>query len=283
MKLNIDIKELLSAVDVPAQWVGIREVYEAHTPRMIRDGVPVANARSSTHGIMVEVLVNGQFGYYGTPDMTKEGVARAAKKAYRQAEIASGHALYNFDETARPSYQGEYSSPYTKNRESLSAGSLNELLLDAYNSLKVSDKIISASSLCQVIETSFKFASSNGSDINQEFLMLEFDLSATAADGTNQQTRTFGGMRGTCRQMGLEYFDKYEIMANANRIGEQALELLEAEECPTGEMDIVIAPDQMMLQIHESIGHALEVDRILGDERNYAAVSYTHLTLPTKA
>ena len=58
MKLNIDIKELLGAVDVPAQWVGIREVYEAHTPRMIRDGVPVANARSSTHGIMVEVLVN---------------------------------------------------------------------------------------------------------------------------------------------------------------------------------------------------------------------------------
>ena len=60
--------------------------------------------------------------------------------------------------------------------------------------------------------------------------MLEFDLSATAADGTNQQTRTFGGMRGTCRQMGLEYFDKYEIMANANRIGEQALELLNADE-----------------------------------------------------
>ena len=55
--------------------------------------------------------------------------------------------------------------------------------------------------------------------------MLEFDLSATAVDGANQQTRTFGGMRGTCRQMGLEYFDKYEIMANANRIGEQAIEL----------------------------------------------------------
>ena len=277
MKLNIDIKELLGAVDVPAQWVGIREVYEAHTPRMIRDGVPVANARSSTHGIMVEVLVNGQFGYYGTPDMTKEGVSRAAKKAYQQAEIASGHALHHFDESARPSFQGEYRSPYTKNRESLSAGNLNELLLDAYNSLKVSDKIVSASSLCQVIETSFKFASSNGSDINQEFLMLEFDLSATAADGTNQQTRTFGGMRGTCRQMGLEYFDKFEIMANASRIGEQALELLEAEECPTGEMDIVIAPDQMMLQIHESIGHALEVDRILGDERNYAGWSFVKL------
>ncbi len=277
MKLDIDIKQLLNAVDVPAQWVGLREVYEAHTPRMIRDGVPVANGRVSTHGIMVEVLVNGQFGYYGTPDMSPESIAEAAKKAYRQAEIASHNAHYQFDESARPSHQGSYQSPFTKNRNDLSAGKLNEILLEAYNHLKVSDKIVSASSLCQVIETTFRFVSSNGSDIHQDFLMLEFDLSATAADGPNQQTRTFGGMRGTCRQMGMEYFDKYEILANANRIGEQALELLSADDCPTGEMDVVIAPDQMMMQIHESIGHALEVDRILGDERNYAGWSFVKL------
>ena len=277
MKNKLNLKQLMSAVDVPAQWVGLREVYEAHTPRMIRDGVPVANGRAATHGIMVEVLADGQFGYYGTPNMTPEGIENAAKKAFQQAKIASCHATYEFDETARPSHQGNYQSPYTKNRESLSAGALNETLLEAYNHLKVSDKIVSASSLCQVIETSFRFVSTNGSDINQDFLMLEFDLSATAADGTNQQTRTFGGMRGTCRQMGMEYFDKYEILANANRIGEQAIELLDAEDCPTGEMDVVIAPDQMMLQIHESIGHALEVDRILGDERNYAGWSFVKL------
>ena len=97
MKLNIEIKDLLSAIDVPAQWVGIREVYEAHTPRMIRDGVPVANARSSTHGLMVEILVDGQFGYYGTPDMTPEGVSLAAKHAFQQAKIASKNSLYRFD------------------------------------------------------------------------------------------------------------------------------------------------------------------------------------------
>ncbi len=277
MKIDIDLNVLLDSVDVPADWVGLREVYEAHTPRMIRDGVPVANSKSFTHGIMIEVLVNGQFGYYGTPIMTKEGVSKAAKNAFKQAKIASESALFSFDYSARPAFQGEYKSPFRKDSKSLSAGRINQLLLDAYNQLKVSEKIVSASSLCQLIETSFKFASSNGSDIKQDFLMLEFDLSATAADGTNQQTRTFGGMRGTCRQMGLEFFDRYEIMANANRIGKQALELLNADECPTGEMDIIIAPDQMMLQIHESIGHALEVDRILGDERNYAGWSFVKL------
>ena len=277
MKLDINLQELLGSIDVPADWVGVREVYEAHTPRMIRDGVPVSNGRYSTHGLMVEVLVDGQFGYYGTPNLTSHGVSDAALKAYQQAKIASQHSVFAFDAKARPPYKGIYNSPFEKDRESLSAGNLNQLLLDAYNNLKVSDKIVSASSLCQIIETSSRFISSNGSDINQEFLMLEFDLSATAADGSNQQTRTFGGMRGTCRQMGVEFFDQNEIFANANRIGEQALELLSAEQCPTGEMDIVIAPDQMMLQIHESIGHALEVDRILGDERNYAGWSFVKL------
>ena len=147
MKLDINMKQLLSAVDVPAQWVGLREVYEAHTPRMIRDGVPVANGRAFTHGIMVEVLVNGQFGYYGTPNMTSEGIASAAKKAYQQAEIASHHANHQFDESARPSHIGSYASPFTKDRESLSAGNLNDILLEAYNHLKVSNKIVSASSL----------------------------------------------------------------------------------------------------------------------------------------
>ncbi len=277
MEENIDIKGLLSAVDVPAQWVGLRKVYEAHTPRIIRDGVPLTNARTMTHGIMVEVLVNGQFGYYGTPNMTSEGIANAAKKAFQQAELASKHASFQFDESARPAHQGTYNSPFTKDRNSLSASQLNEILLDAYHHLKISDKIVSASSLCQVIETSLQFVSSNGSDINQDFLMLEFDLSATAMAGAVQQTRTFGGMRGTCRQMGMEYFDKHEILAQANRIGEQALELLTADDCPTGKMDVVVASDQMMLQIHESVGHALEVDRILGDERNYAGWSFVRM------
>ena len=274
---QIDLKNFLSAVDVPADWVGIREVSETHAPRIVRDGVPQMNASHTTQGLMIEVLSNGQFGYYGTPNMTNESVAAAAKKAFKQAQLASRHATFQFSEDARPANVGNYQSPFVKEKDSLSPGELNKLLLDAYNQLKVSDKIVSARALLQTIQTMFRFVSSNGSDISQEFLMLEFDLSATAADGANQQTRTFGGMRGNCLQMGMEYFDKLELLAQSQKIGEQAIELLDADECPTGEMDLVIASDQMMLQIHESVGHALEVDRILGDERNYAGWSFVNL------
>ena len=274
---QLDLQSLLAAVDVPADWVGIREVTETHTPRVVRDGVPEINGCFTTQGLMVEVLADGQFGYYGTPNMTDKGISAAAKKAYVQAKQAAKHATYKFTTAARPANVGSYQSPFVKEKDTITPGELNKILLDAYNQLKVSDKIVSARALVQTIQTLFRFVSSNGSDITQDFLMLEFDLSATAADGANQQTRTFGGMRGNCLQMGMEFFDKWELLAQAQKIGEQAIELLDADECPTGVMDLVIASDQMMLQIHESVGHALEVDRILGDERNYAGWSFVNM------
>ena len=159
--------------------------------------------------------------------------------------------------------------------DAISPGELNQLLVDINNALKVSDKVISVNALARIIETTHHFVSSNGSDILQDFLLVTFDASATANEGPVFQTRTHGGLRGYSRQAGAEMFgDKEDILAVATRIGEQSVELLTAEECPSGTMDIVLAPDQMMLQIHESVGHATEVDRILGDERNYAGWSF---------
>ena len=138
MRNEISIKSLLDAVTVPADWVGLREVYESNTPRMIRDGVPVSNGHYSTHGAMVEVLVNGQFGYFGTPDLSQSGIELAAKKAYDQAKAASKYALHHFTDEVRPKNIGRYSSPFEKDLRSISAKELNMLLLDAYNNLKVS-------------------------------------------------------------------------------------------------------------------------------------------------
>lgn len=76
---------------------------------------------------------------------------------------------------------------------------------------------------------------------------------------------------------GLEWLTADQLSDRAHHIGEQAVELLSAQECPETTTTLVLAPDQMMLQIHESIGHPLELDRILGDERNYAGSSFIRL------
>lgn len=72
----------------------------------------------------------------------------------------------------------------------------------------------------------------------------------------------------------MEAFDWDGLYGECQRVGQEALELLTAEPCPTERLDLILAPDQMLLQIHESVGHPLELDRILGDERNYAGWSF---------
>ena len=96
---NVNLDKLLNAVDISADWIGIRHVYEAHTPRMIRDGIPVMNGRTYTEGVMVEVLADGQFGYYGTPDISSRGIAKAAKSAFLQAKLASKYSIFKFIKT----------------------------------------------------------------------------------------------------------------------------------------------------------------------------------------
>ena len=98
-------------------------------------------------------------------------------------------------------------------------------------------------------------------------------MSATAHANGDTQTRTLGG-NGYCRQGGLEVLERFGFEGAAGASRTRRSSSSRAPNCPTGTMDVLLAPDQMILQIHESIGHPLELDRILGDERNYAGTSF---------
>jgi predicted Zn-dependent protease len=121
-----------------------------------------------------------------------------------------------------------------------------------------------------LVETEIQYVSSTGAEWIQNFDMVNTSYSATAQDSKDIQTRT----SGNSVQMGAEVFRDPNIFELCQTTGTEAMELLESENCPTGVMDLLLAPDQMQLQIHESIGHPLELDRILGDERNYAGWSF---------
>ncbi|MEZ5657730.1 MAG: TldD/PmbA family protein [Burkholderiaceae bacterium] len=106
------------------------------------------------------------------------------------------------------------------------------------------------------------------------------DQRATARDHGQVQTRTRAGPgNGIGRQGGAEVLDEIAFVDGGRRIAEEALALTAAPNCPRGTMDLLLMPDQMMLQIHESIGHPLELDRILGDERNFAGGSFVTLEM----
>ena len=268
---NTNLKTIFKQLNVNADWFSIRKVYESNSYRMIRDGNPQANSKGISHGIMVEVLKNGQFAYAATSDMSLSSIQESLNKASAIADSSTKNPLCNFNDKVRPSNQGTYKSNRIK--ENMRLKDLNDILLKSYDALKVSDKIVSASAMARITETNYQFLSSSGADIEQDFLIIGSAFDAIAQDNGITQRRTDNG-RGRMFQSGYEIFDENQTIEMCNRIGNQAVELLYADDCPTETTNLVLAPDQMLLQIHESIGHPLEVDRILGDERNYAGWSF---------
>ena len=93
----MNLKDIISRLDINADWVGLREYKESTAYHIIRDKNPLSNEGSIDHGIMVEVLKDGQFGYSGTSDLSFDGINKAANKALDSAFKASKHSVFSFD------------------------------------------------------------------------------------------------------------------------------------------------------------------------------------------
>src|SRR5437879_5693176 len=122
-------------------------------------------------------------------------------------------------------------------------------------------------------------AAGAGGDVLQRYRFVMPGMSVTAHADGDTQTRTLNGYRGLAQQGGEGMLDRFGFVGSGSRLADEALQLLLAPNCPVGTMDVLLLPDQMVLQIHESIGHPLELDRILGDERNFAGTSFVTLEL----
>ena len=242
--------------------------------RSLRNEAPDRNATEWDIGVRVEVLVDGQFGYAGTSDLSTDGIGRAFEHAKSLAKSAAKHKVFNFTKAQRPPSQGQYRSAVQKTLDGLGVKEMTDVLRDCSLAMKVSDKIVTRSVDSIIVETQMSTLSSDGQETQQDFSIVNLMFAATAAEGTETQTRTLNGGVALCYQIGSEIFSRHRLVGNCELVGKQALELLAAENCPAETCSLILAPDQMMLQIHESIGHPLELDRILGDERNFAGWSF---------
>ncbi len=274
---TFNLSQALADLETPADWLGLRYVQEKTTTRSVRDGKPQSNQQQVSQGVMIEVLVDGQLGYGASNRLERESLQQATDQAFAQAKRAAQWGINPVMPQIRPAVVGQYQSTFTQPVAALGPGEINELLQKVCHTLKVSEQIVQTVALLQTVETQAHWVSSDGGNIEQAFLQAITHYAATAQDGTNIQQRTDNGMFARCYQAGLEILTADQVLARATTIGQQAIELLNALECPTTTTHLVLAPDQMMLQIHESIGHPLELDRILGDERNYAGSSFVKL------
>jgi len=238
---------------------------------VVARGTPEPVHSSFDSGAMVTVWAGGGTGIAATSDLSESGLRTALAEAKRWAEATAGRAI----PIAAPglTHHGEYASPLERSWSELDLAGRLELIRTVETQLKVDDRIVDWRASLGRRDVRSLLISSAGGSIEQTFNFVYPMLSATAASDSDAQSRTYG--RGSyCGQGGMEVLDRYGFSQAAPRIGQEAVALLEAPNCPTGTMEILVAPDQMILQIHESIGHPLELDRILGDERNYAGTSF---------
>lgn len=222
-------------------------------------------------GVMVSIWDGGGLGYAATSDLTPAGLAAAVDKARHWATMTAGKSILSTPPLGHP--VGNYSSPVDISWDTMPLAERIELLQQQSKLLHGDERIVDWEAGLARRDVDTLLLTSGGGRVQQNFRYVYPHLRATANQGSNTQTRTFGG-HGYCGQGGIEVLSHFGFGDSASVIATQAIEMLDAPNCPTGVMDVLLAPDQMILQIHESIGHPLELDRILGDERNYAGTTF---------
>jgi predicted Zn-dependent protease len=269
--MTFSLTQTLKNLPAQADWVGLRHYRETASFRMARNGQMSRNQVTVQNGVMVEVMQGGQLAYFGTSDVSERGIQLAYERALNLCHCARKLQLFSFTKDVRPQGEGQFTSPRIKSHRELKPREIQDRLIELSRILKDHDHIIEASAWAMLTDVQVDFVSTNGSAWSQNFEIISRDLVATAKSGSEIQRRSLG-MQG--RQWGAEALELEPLKAEAHRIRQEAIELLNAEECPTETTDLILMPDQLYLQVHESIGHPLELDRILGDERNYAGWSF---------
>ncbi len=239
----------------------------------VRQDVPQPPRRSDDAGAMITVIRDGGLGYAATSDLSRAGLQRAVERASAWAKRSAGRSVADFSAIDMPAPTGEYESPERVAWDATTQGEKFDLLRQTCSSLKADERIVDWSTSLWHTDLEQIYLTTGGGRVVQRIRMLCPSMSVTAAEGGEAIERSYGG-RGYCRQAGLELLDDIEFREAGPGVSDEALQLLAAPNCPSGTMDVLLAPDQMILQIHESIGHPLELDRILGDERNYAGTSF---------
>ena len=269
MDLEARFREVLPDVE----FCSLRYENEAHEMLHVQDDVVLPVRISSDVGAMVTVIDRGGLGYAATSDLSRSGLSRAVDRARKWAESSRGRTVTDFSKLDMPNPRGSYRTPVGTPWSAVSLGDKIDLLRKECARLAGDPRVVARDAFLDYAHREMVYLTSGGGHVEQQFDHIVPAISVSAhADGLTL-SRSLGG-RGYCRQGGFEVVTELEFDKIGPQLVGEVLELLSAPDCPSGTMDVVLDPDQMILQVHESIGHPLELDRILGDERNYAGRSF---------
>jgi TldD protein len=266
-----------AAVNAGARYADAR-VMEMRTEAMsARNGVVESLDREERAGIGVRALIGSSWGFYAVPDVTPGAARRAGEEAANVARASTRVPGPPLDLTPEPAQQASWANEVREDPWSVTLAEKGDLLEGVTRAMRDHGADI-AEAGTRIWDTRKWLASSEGHRIDQHIVECGALMSATAVGERETQRRSYPGIRGQYGTRGWELVRELDLERNAPRIAEEARQLLTADECPQLDAtDLIIGSEQMALQIHESVGHATELDRILGWEAAFAGTSWLEL------
>ena len=233
---------------------------------------------AESQGIGIRVLAFGCWGFAATDELSKEGIEAAAALALEIAR--AGTAARKADVALAPEdkYEATWVSPCAIDPFSIPVDRNLAVLLAVDQELRRNSAISLAEANMHFERRRQVFASTLGSLIDQTRTTSGAGFSALCyKDGEIQKRSYPNSFGGQYQLQGYELVERLDLLRHAPRIAEEAVALHSADQCPEGEFDLILDSSQLGLQIHESIGHPIELDRVLGSEANYAGMSFLTL------
>ena len=256
---------------------------EVRAERRVEEEVATKNrevdslSRRESRGIGFRVLWKGAWGFAATSDLSEAAIRRAAEQAVAVAR-ATSRLSAPVELVPEPAHRDTFRTPYARDPLAVPVEEKLSLLFSCAERMLAVDGVVMAKGSISAWRVEKWFGNTDGSLINQVITSCGAGIEAYAAGKGEIQRRSypnsFGGDFANC---GYEFIENMDLLGNAERIAEEAAGLVSAPVCPTGTFDIIIDGSQMALQVHESLGHPAELDRVLGTELSYAGGSFLTL------
>jgi len=237
------------------------------------NGHPRELAQESSRGVGIRVLAGSGWGLSATADVSPAGLGRALDRALAIAGTQPAGPELSLP-PVRPAI-GQWSSPCREDPSTISLETKLALLVEADAALRTDRRVVRSEAECLSVVTRRALVTSDGTCCGQTVTECGAGIRAFAVEDGDVQVRSYPGAHGAgVAAAGWEHVRALDLPGQAPRVGEEAVALLSAPACPSGRKAVILHDEQLALQIHESIGHALELDRILLGEASYAGTSW---------
>ena len=277
-------KALDVAIRKGANYADVRIIpYSAAEDISVKNGVVENLEYTESAGFGVRVLLDGVWGFASSSNPTEKEIPRVVELALRIAKASALTRKKPVKLSAALIWKNaQYTGSYSIDPFKVSLEEKVDLLVKADQLMRKQSSKVKITECDLTFNRLIKFFSSTeGSFIRQEIVISGGGISARAVEGEEVQTRSYpNSFRGNFAAKGYEFIEAMNLLQHAPRIASEVEELLAAPDCPAAETDVILMPSQLCLQIHESIGHAVELDRILGTEITYAGGSFLTPLLP---